>query len=57
LFVEVKGRVEGADAFVVTQNELRFAANVPAAYVSHLSKSRRTEPNTTTFVTCAAVWT
>jgi hypothetical protein len=33
LFVEVKGRIEGADAFVVTQNELRFAANVPDAYV------------------------
>jgi hypothetical protein len=32
-FVEVKGRIEGADAFVVTQNELRFAANVPDAYV------------------------
>ncbi len=31
-FVEVKGRVEGADTFVVTQNELRFAANVPEAY-------------------------
>jgi hypothetical protein len=33
LFVEVKGRIEGADAFVVTQNELRFAANVPEAYL------------------------
>ena len=32
-FVEVKGRIEGADTFVVTQNELRFAANVPKAYV------------------------
>jgi hypothetical protein len=31
-FVEVKGRIEGADTFVVTQNELRFAANVPDAY-------------------------
>ena len=25
-FVEVKGRTAGADSFVVTQNELRFAA-------------------------------
>jgi superfamily II DNA or RNA helicase len=33
LFLEVKGRIEGADTFVVTQNELRFAANVPDAYV------------------------
>jgi hypothetical protein len=33
LFLEVKGRIEGADAFVVTQNELRFASNVPNAYV------------------------
>ncbi len=33
LYVEVKGRVEGADTFVVTQNELRFAANVPDSYV------------------------
>ncbi|MGA8417279.1 MAG: helicase-related protein [Candidatus Dormiibacterota bacterium] len=32
-FLEVKGRIEGADTFVVTQNELRFAANVPDAYV------------------------
>lgn len=32
-FIEVKGRVVGADAFVVTQNELRFAANVPDSYV------------------------
>jgi len=33
LFLEVKGRIEGSDAFSVTQNELRFAANVPEAYV------------------------
>jgi hypothetical protein len=33
LFVEVKGRSVGADTFVVTQNELRFAANVPESYV------------------------
>lgn len=33
LFIEVKGRIEGADSFVVTQNELRFAANVPDAYL------------------------
>lgn len=33
LFVEVKGRSIGADTFVVTQNELRFAANVPESYV------------------------
>ena len=33
LFLEVKGRIEGADTFVVTQNELRFAANVPDAYI------------------------
>jgi hypothetical protein len=33
IFLEVKGRIEGADTFVVTQNELRFAANVPDAYV------------------------
>jgi hypothetical protein len=32
-FLEVKGRIEGSDTFVVTQNELRFAANVPGAYV------------------------
>ena len=32
-FLEVKGRIEGADTFVVTQNELRFAANVPDAYI------------------------
>jgi hypothetical protein len=32
-FLEVKGRVEGAETFVVTQNELRFASNVPTAYV------------------------
>jgi superfamily II DNA or RNA helicase len=32
-FIEVKGRVVGADSFVVTQNELRFAANVPDSYV------------------------
>jgi hypothetical protein len=32
-FLEVKGRIAGADSFVVTQNELRFAANVPDAYV------------------------
>ncbi len=33
LFIEVKGRIAGADTFVVTQNELRFAANVPDAYI------------------------
>jgi len=32
-FIEVKGRVPDADNFVVTQNELRFAANVPDAYL------------------------
>ena len=32
-FIEVKGRIEGAETFVVTQNELRFAGNVPDAYV------------------------
>ena len=32
VFIEVKGRIAGADTFVVTQNELRFAANVPEAY-------------------------
>lgn len=32
-FIEVKARIEGADSFVVTQNELRFAANVPDRYV------------------------
>ena len=32
-FIEVKGRVSGARTFVVTQNELRFAANIPDAYV------------------------
>jgi hypothetical protein len=32
-FIEVKGRVSGARTFVVTQNELRFAANIPEAYV------------------------
>jgi len=33
LFIEVKGRVSGADTFMVTQNELRFAANVPESYI------------------------
>ena len=33
LFIEVKGRISGADTFVVTQNELRFAANVPESYI------------------------
>ena len=32
-FIEVKGRIEGADTFTVTQNELRFASNVPDAYI------------------------
>ncbi len=32
-FIEVKGRVSGADNFVVTQNELRFAANIPDGYL------------------------
>jgi hypothetical protein len=32
-FIEVKGRVAGADRFVVTQNELRFASNIPDNYV------------------------
>ncbi|HEX6393105.1 MAG TPA: helicase-related protein [Acidimicrobiales bacterium] len=32
-FLEVKGRVSSARTFVVTQNELRFAANIPDAYV------------------------
>jgi superfamily II DNA or RNA helicase len=32
-FIEVKGRIAGADAFIVTQNELRFAANIPDAYL------------------------
>jgi hypothetical protein len=33
LFIEVKGRISGADTFVVTQNEFRFAANVPESYI------------------------
>lgn len=32
-FIEVKGRVPGAATFSVTQNELRFASNIPDAYV------------------------
>lgn len=32
-FIEVKGRIAGADTFAVTQNELRFAANIPDAYI------------------------
>ena len=32
-FIEVKGRISGADSFIVTQNELRFAANVPDSYL------------------------
>jgi len=32
-FIEVKGRAAGATTFVVTQNELRFAANIPDAYL------------------------
>jgi hypothetical protein len=32
-FIEVKGRIAGAGSFTVTQNELRFAANVPDTYV------------------------
>ena len=33
LFIKVKGRTPGADRFLVTQNELRVASNVPDAYV------------------------
>lgn len=33
LFIKIKGRVAGADTFVVTQNELRFATNIPGAYI------------------------
>jgi superfamily II DNA or RNA helicase len=33
LFIEVKGRAAGADSFVVTQNELRFASNIPDHYL------------------------
>lgn len=32
-FIEVKGRIAGAGTFVVTQNELRFAANIPDGYL------------------------
>ena len=32
-FIEVKGRISGATTFSVTQNELRFASNVPDTYV------------------------
>lgn len=32
-FIEVKGRIAGAATFTVTQNELRFAANIPDAYL------------------------
>jgi len=32
-FIEVKGRIAGAESFTVTQNELRFAANIPDAYL------------------------
>jgi superfamily II DNA or RNA helicase len=32
-FIEVKGRIAGAGTFSVTQNELRFASNIPNAYV------------------------
>jgi len=32
-FIEVKGRVTGAETFVVTQNELRFSANIPDTYL------------------------
>jgi hypothetical protein len=32
-FIEVKGRVAGASTFTVTQNELRFAGNIPDSYV------------------------
>jgi hypothetical protein len=32
-FIEVKGRLAGADSFVVTRNELLHALNVPAAYI------------------------
>lgn len=31
-FIEVKGRIEGSPTFTVTQNELRFAANIPDFY-------------------------
>jgi superfamily II DNA or RNA helicase len=33
LFIEVKGRVEGADIFVVTRNEILHGLNVPDAWV------------------------
>ncbi|MFZ1489120.1 MAG: helicase-related protein [Ilumatobacteraceae bacterium] len=32
-FIEVKGRIAGANTFNVTQNELRFAANIPDDYL------------------------
>ncbi len=32
-FVEVKGRIEGADVFMVTRNEILHALNVPDAWV------------------------
>jgi hypothetical protein len=32
-FIEVKGRVAGSPTFLVTQNELRFAANIPDHYL------------------------
>jgi superfamily II DNA or RNA helicase len=32
-FIEVKGRIAGAGTFTVTQNELRFAANIPNDYL------------------------
>jgi superfamily II DNA or RNA helicase len=43
-FIEVKGRVTGADTFVVTQNELRFAANVPDTYVLALVEVNEQSP-------------
>jgi hypothetical protein len=33
LFIEVKGRMEGADTFIVTRNEILHSLNVPDAWV------------------------
>lgn len=33
LFIQVKGNIAGTDSFIVTQNELRVASNVPRVHV------------------------
>ncbi|MHB1536751.1 MAG: protein NO VEIN domain-containing protein, partial [Acidimicrobiales bacterium] len=43
-FVEVKGRVEGAEVFMVTRNEILHALNVPDAWVLALVEVSADDP-------------